>query len=72
MSYPHNLPARWAALREERRAQRVQRDAREALAQQLSAFQSRRDLIDLSALLARYDDAKTEGIRGVIDWSSAA
>lgn len=72
MTNLHTYQSRWAALREDRQARRARRDARADLAQQLAAFTSPGDLLDLSATLARYDDAETESIRNIVDWTVAA
>ena len=60
------------ARREDRRARRVRHEARADLAHQLAVFTSPSDLLDLSAILARYDDAETEDIRNIVDWTIAA
>ena len=64
-----STPRRPRAEREEHRAQR---DARDALARELAAFDSPSDLVDLSAILERYNDVDAEEIRRLVDWSPAA
>ena len=64
-----SVPRRPSAEREERRAQH---DARCALAHELAAFDSPSDLVDLSAILERYNDVDAEEIRRLVDWSPAA
>ena len=54
------------------RERQTARDARKKLAKELSAFTTTNDLIELSALLERYDDADTADIRRLVDWSPAA
>jgi hypothetical protein len=56
-------------LRQARRAARVQADA---LRQDLAAFASPAELLELSAMLARYDDHQTEGIRALVVLTPAA
>jgi hypothetical protein len=43
-----------------------------SLARDLAAFDSPSDLLELSAILYRYDDAETADIRTLVDWSRAA
>jgi hypothetical protein len=69
MMNPLSLPRRPRARREEYRAQR---DARNALARELAAFDSPRDLVDLSAMLERYDDVDVAEIRRLVRWTPAA
>ena len=46
--------------------------SRKKLAKELAAFDPNNDLIELSALLERYDDAESADIRRLVDWSRAA
>ncbi len=48
------------------------KDARKKLARELAGFTTTNDLIELSALLERYDDAETADIRRLVNWSPAA
>jgi hypothetical protein len=64
-----NLVHTW---RERQTANHRDKDARKKLAKELAGFTTTNDLIELSALLERYDDAETADIRRLVDWSRAA
>jgi hypothetical protein len=61
-----------ATLKQSWRDRQVARASRKKLAQELAAFDSASDLIDLSAMLERYDDAEVADIRQLVDWTRAA
>lgn len=63
---------RAAAARARRRAARARREQDRALQQELAAFTSRADLLELAAILERYDDDRAAPIRRLVDWSHAA
>lgn len=53
-------------------ARRTARAEANALRRDLAAFASPAELLELSALLGRYDDADTEEIRSLVDLTRAA
>jgi hypothetical protein len=63
---------RMSTTRAQLRARRADRDARRTLEHELAAFDSPADLLELSAMLERHDDAETETIRRIVDWQRAA
>lgn len=42
------------------------------LARELDQFRTRAELLELAAVLDRHDDAKTEPLRELVDWTRAA
>lgn len=59
-------------LKQSWRDRQIARASRKKLARELAAFDSPSDLIDLSAMLERYDDAEVADIRRLVDWTPAA
>ena len=67
MPSPGHSPApRWGDIRAELGAHRRGRVARRALARDLAAYTSPRDLADLDATLRRHPEAEAAGIRRLI------
>ena len=56
----------WTTVREQLRETRQTRAADAALARELAAYRSQEDLNDLHAILDRYPDAETAGIRRIL------
>ena len=48
------------------------RHRRDELARDLATYDSPADLLELSAMFARYPDAQTEDVRPLVNWSRAA
>jgi hypothetical protein len=62
----HSLGPLWAEIKAELRRSREARAARKALARELAAYTSERDLNDLDAVLARHDYDDTAEIRRIL------
>jgi hypothetical protein len=66
------LQTRPSILRDRLNTRRSDRQQHRALAQDLAGFSTQAELLELSALLQRYDDQETDRIRNAVDWARAA
>jgi hypothetical protein len=62
----------WDAIREEFRGARAARATRKSLERELASYTSPRDLNDLDAILERYSEDETAGIRRILAGRRAA
>jgi hypothetical protein len=60
------LASLWTTVRQQVRDTREARAADAALGRELAAYRSQEDLNDLNAILDRYPDAETAGIRRIL------
>jgi hypothetical protein len=60
------LASLWTTVRQQVRDTREARAADAALERELAAYRSQEDLNDLHAILDRYSDAETAGIRRIL------
>jgi hypothetical protein len=60
------LASLWTTVRQQVRETREARAADAALERELAAYRSQEDLNDLHAILDRYPDAETAGIRRIL------
>jgi len=60
------LDSLWTTVRQQVRETREARAADAALERELAAYRSQEDLNDLHAILDRYPDAETAGIRRIL------
>ena len=60
------LASLWTTVRQQVRETREARAANAALERELAAYHSQEDLNDLHAILDRYPDAETAGIRRIL------
>jgi|HubBroStandDraft_6_1064221.scaffolds.fasta_scaffold3364496_1 hypothetical protein len=60
------LASLWTTVRQQVRDTREARAANAALERELAAYRSQEDLNDLHAILDRYPDAETAGIRRIL------
>jgi hypothetical protein len=60
------LSPAWAAVRDQLRDLRQANAARKSLEHELAAYTSESDLNDLDAILVRYSDTDTAGIRRIL------
>ncbi len=68
----HGIPSILASALAELRARRAQREARRQLVRELSTYTTPADRDDLTAILARYDDADVKDIREILARTAAA
>ena len=65
-STSYSLGPLWTAIKDEHRRVRAARATRRSLERELAAYTSVGDLNDLEAILARYSEEETAGIRSVL------
>jgi hypothetical protein len=62
----HGLTSLWTTVRTQLRDRREAHAAQAALERELASYNTREDLNDLHAILDRYSDSETAGIRRIL------